>query len=196
MAHPASNAAPPRPAASVREQRRRRRRAEAPLDLPPDAGGCLARAQCRLEGRPGRTPVSAMRRFWGLMRAYWLSERWPEAWSLTAVIILLTALSAMASVWFAEASGRLMSAIAFLHSPQNPTTPHGLSSPAPERCSRSSCSRTSASSRSGTSSPRPCIAGGARGSTGASTTALLDEQPYAFPSAARRRRGPFPPERP
>ncbi len=67
-----------------------------------------------------------MERFWGLMRAYWVSERWQQAWSLTAIIILLTALSAMASVWFAEASGRLMSAIAFLHSPENPTTARAL----------------------------------------------------------------------
>ncbi|ASY65252.1 Zinc carboxypeptidase A metalloprotease (plasmid) [Sinorhizobium sojae CCBAU 05684] len=63
-----------------------------------------------------------MRGFWGLMWAYWFSEKWQEAWGLAAVIVVLTALSAMASVWFAEASGELVSAIAFLHHPQNPTT--------------------------------------------------------------------------
>ncbi|WP_429132616.1 ABC transporter ATP-binding protein/permease [Ensifer sp. 4252] len=63
-----------------------------------------------------------MRGFWGLMCAYWLSESWYEAWGLAAAIIVLTALSAMASVWFAEASGELVSAIAFLHHPDNPTT--------------------------------------------------------------------------
>ncbi|MCG5481283.1 MAG: ATP-binding cassette domain-containing protein [Ensifer alkalisoli] len=63
-----------------------------------------------------------MRSFWGVMGAYWLSDRWKEAWGLAAVIIVLTALSAMASVWFAEASGELVSAIAFLHHPQNATT--------------------------------------------------------------------------
>ncbi len=41
---------------------------------------------------------------------------------LAAIIVVLTALSAMASVWFAEASGELVSAIAFLHHPENPTT--------------------------------------------------------------------------
>lgn len=68
------------------------------------------------------TSVSSMRSFWGLMFAYWLSERWQEAWGLAAIIVVLTALSAMASVWFAEASGELVSAIAFLHHPENPTT--------------------------------------------------------------------------
>ena len=29
-----------------------------------------------------------MRGFWGLLRAYWLSDRWQEAWGLTAAIIL------------------------------------------------------------------------------------------------------------
>lgn len=72
--------------------------------------------------QPQTTPVSSMRSFWGLMWAYWFSERWREAWGLAAVIVVLTALSAMASVWFAEASGELVSSIAFLHHPQNPTT--------------------------------------------------------------------------
>ncbi|MCG5481966.1 MAG: ABC transporter ATP-binding protein/permease [Ensifer alkalisoli] len=63
-----------------------------------------------------------MRSFWGLMWAYWFSEKWQEAWGLAAVIVVLTGLSAIASVWFAEASGELVSAIAFLHHPQNPTT--------------------------------------------------------------------------
>ena len=74
------------------------------------------------EKQPQSTPVSSMRSFWGLMHAYWLSDRWQEAWWLTAIIVALTALSAMASVWFAEASGELVSAIAFLHNSQNATT--------------------------------------------------------------------------
>jgi vitamin B12/bleomycin/antimicrobial peptide transport system ATP-binding/permease protein len=72
--------------------------------------------------QPQTTPVSSMRSFWGLMWAYWFSERWQEAWGLAAIIVVFTALSAMASVWFAEASGELVSSIAFLHHPQNPTT--------------------------------------------------------------------------
>jgi vitamin B12/bleomycin/antimicrobial peptide transport system ATP-binding/permease protein len=63
-----------------------------------------------------------MRSFWGLMRAYWMSERWQEAWGLTAVIALLTALSSKASVWLAEASGDLVNSIALFHDPEN-TTP-------------------------------------------------------------------------
>ena len=63
-----------------------------------------------------------MRGFWGLMRAYWVSDRWKEAWALTAVIAILTALSSKAGVWLAEASGELVNSIAYFHAPDN-TTP-------------------------------------------------------------------------
>ncbi|MCX7304628.1 MAG: ABC transporter ATP-binding protein/permease [Hyphomicrobiales bacterium] len=56
-----------------------------------------------------------MRGFWGLMRAYWFSERWKEAWTLTAVIALFTAAASKTSVWMAEASGDLVNAIARFH---------------------------------------------------------------------------------
>ena len=69
------------------------------------------------------TPVSSMQTFGGLLCAYWRSgNRW-EAWGLTAVIIVLTALSSIASVWFAEASGQLIGAIASLQNPLHPSTP-------------------------------------------------------------------------
>lgn len=61
-----------------------------------------------------------MRSFWGLMTAYWFSDRWREAWTLTLVITVLTALASKASVWIAEASGGLVNAIAMLHSSDNP----------------------------------------------------------------------------
>lgn len=60
-----------------------------------------------------------MRSFWGLMRAYWFSSHWKEAWTLTVVIALLTALSSKAGVWFAEASGELVNSIAFFHDAAN-----------------------------------------------------------------------------
>ncbi|RWB69579.1 MAG: ABC transporter ATP-binding protein/permease [Mesorhizobium sp.] len=65
------------------------------------------------------TPVSSMRTFWGLMRAYWCSDRWKEAWTLTLVIAALTALSSKAGVWFAVALGELGNSIAFLHDAAN-----------------------------------------------------------------------------
>ena len=67
-----------------------------------------------------------MRRFWGLIRAYWISERWKEAWALTIVITVLTALASKASVWMAESSGDLVNSIAFFHDPENPTPLHSL----------------------------------------------------------------------
>jgi vitamin B12/bleomycin/antimicrobial peptide transport system ATP-binding/permease protein len=73
--------------------------------------------------QPKLTPVSSMQTFGGLLCGYWRSgNRW-EAWGLTAVIVLLTALSSVASVWFAEASGQLVGAIASLQNPAHPTTP-------------------------------------------------------------------------
>ncbi len=60
-----------------------------------------------------------MRSFWGLVRAYWFSDHWKEAWSLTIVIALLTALSSKTGVWFAEMSGELINSIAFYHDAAN-----------------------------------------------------------------------------
>ncbi|SDN14696.1 hypothetical protein [Ensifer sp. YR511] len=83
----------------------------------------------RLLGREAgshTSPVSSMRSFWGLMRAYWLSERWREAWGLTFAILVLTALTAQASVWFAVTSGELINRIAYFHHPATPTTPMAL----------------------------------------------------------------------
>jgi ABC-type uncharacterized transport system fused permease/ATPase subunit len=60
-----------------------------------------------------------MRSFWGLMRAYWFSSRWKEAWTLTVIIALFTAASSKAGVWLAEASGELVNAIALFHEPHN-----------------------------------------------------------------------------
>jgi ABC-type uncharacterized transport system fused permease/ATPase subunit len=65
------------------------------------------------------TPVSSMRTFWGLLRSYWTSERWKEAWLLTLAIALLTAAVSKASVWMAEASGELISALVNIHEPFN-----------------------------------------------------------------------------
>ena len=64
---------------------------------------------------PPLTPVSGMRGFWGLMQAYWLSERWREAWVLTAAIALLTAAGSKVGVWITESTGDLMGAIALFH---------------------------------------------------------------------------------
>lgn len=55
--------------------------------------------------------VSQMTSFWGLMRAYWVSERWKEAWALTIAIFIFTAFISKTTVWVAEASGHLMNSI-------------------------------------------------------------------------------------
>ncbi len=67
-------------------------------------------------GQPGvtllATPVSSMRSFWGLLRAYWVSEKWREAWALTAAVALLSAAASKSGVWLAQASGAFISTIA------------------------------------------------------------------------------------
>jgi hypothetical protein len=59
-------------------------------------------------------------RLLGLMRAYWVSDHWREAWALTAVIVTLTALSSKAGVLLAEASGEHVNSIAHFHGADNP----------------------------------------------------------------------------
>lgn len=56
-----------------------------------------------------------MRSFWGLLRAYWLSERWREAWALTIAVALLSAASSKSGVWLAQASGAFIATIASFH---------------------------------------------------------------------------------
>ena len=55
--------------------------------------------------------MADMTSFWGLMRAYWISDRWKEAWALTLAIFLMTAFVSKTTVWVAEASGLLMNSI-------------------------------------------------------------------------------------
>ncbi|MEM6679565.1 MAG: hypothetical protein AAF675_17005, partial [Pseudomonadota bacterium] len=63
----------------------------------------------------GATPVSGMRGLWGLVTAYWTSERWVEAWTLSAAVIALTTLLSKASVWVAMASADFLSALVNAH---------------------------------------------------------------------------------
>ncbi|MBB4577475.1 ABC transporter ATP-binding protein/permease [Rhizobium lentis] len=88
--------------------------------------GAFVERMLTRKARSHTSPVSAMCSFWGLMRAYWLSESWREAWGLTSAILVLTALSAQASVWFAITSGELINRIAYFHHPSTPTTPMEL----------------------------------------------------------------------
>ena len=53
--------------------------------------------------------------FWGLLTAYWLSERWREAWLLTAVVIAMTTLLSKSSVWVALASADFLAALTGFH---------------------------------------------------------------------------------
>ena len=56
--------------------------------------------------------VKRLTGFWGLLSAYWLSERWREAWLLTAIIIVITTLLSKASVWVALASADFLASLA------------------------------------------------------------------------------------
>ncbi len=73
--------------------------------------------------RPGKTPVSGMRGFWGLLSAYWTSERWAEAWSLTIAVFAITTLISKSSVWAATASADFLNSIVSFHTPTEGTDP-------------------------------------------------------------------------
>jgi putative ATP-binding cassette transporter len=59
--------------------------------------------------------VKRLNTFWGLVSAYWCSERWKEAWLLTALIFAMTTLLSKASVWVATASADFLAALAGYH---------------------------------------------------------------------------------
>lgn len=74
----------------------------------------------RLHGETShKTPVSGMQSFSGLIGAYWTSEKWIEAWALSAVSVGLTALLAKNGVSLAESLGDLGAAFATFHDPHN-----------------------------------------------------------------------------
>ena len=50
--------------------------------------------------------------FWGLVSAYWLSERWREAWTPAAVVLAITSLLSKAAVWTATASADFIASLA------------------------------------------------------------------------------------
>ncbi len=54
--------------------------------------------------------------FWGLIFAYWTSERWREAWVLTGIVLAMTTLLSKASVWVALASADFLASLANFHS--------------------------------------------------------------------------------
>lgn len=54
--------------------------------------------------------------FWRLLRAYWISDRWKEAWLLSVAVLVLTTVLSKASVWTAMASANFIAALANFHS--------------------------------------------------------------------------------
>lgn len=68
-------------------------------------------------GTQGTAWVKNLSSFWGLLVAYWTSERWREAWALTVVILAMTTLLSKASVWVALASADFVASLANFHAP-------------------------------------------------------------------------------
>lgn len=86
--------------------------------------GLLSHPRLRLPLlKPGRTPVTRMKGFWGLLCSYWVSERWVEAWTLTIAVFALTTLLSKSSVWAAMASADFLSAIVRFHAPAEGVDP-------------------------------------------------------------------------
>lgn len=61
--------------------------------------------------------------FWGLLSAYWTSERWREAWLLTAIVLGLTTILSKASVWVALANADFLASLAGFHTMENAVNP-------------------------------------------------------------------------
>jgi ABC-type uncharacterized transport system fused permease/ATPase subunit len=76
--------------------------------------------RARGDSGQGVRPAARLSTLPGLLKAYWLSERWKEAWSLTIAVILLTAASSKSGVWVAEASGAFIASIAGFHDEGSP----------------------------------------------------------------------------
>lgn len=61
--------------------------------------------------------------FWGLLGAYWRSDRWMEAWGLTILVFGITTLLSKASVWVAMSSADFIAALAEFHRPEQDENP-------------------------------------------------------------------------
>lgn len=61
--------------------------------------------------------------FWGLLSAYWRSDRWMEAWGLTILVFGITTLLSKASVWVAMSSADFIAALAEFHRPDQGENP-------------------------------------------------------------------------
>ncbi len=70
--------------------------------------------------------MKRLQSFRGLLAAYWLSERWVEAWALTVAVLGLTTILSKASVWVATASGDFIGALAGYHTPEDGVDPAAL----------------------------------------------------------------------
>ena len=65
----------------------------------------------RRGARPEAGRLKRCTTFWGLVSAYWLSDRWREAWGLTVVVLAITLLISKAAVWAAEASADFIASL-------------------------------------------------------------------------------------
>jgi ABC-type uncharacterized transport system fused permease/ATPase subunit len=67
-----------------------------------------------------------MRTFSGLLKAYWVSDSWKEAWALTLAVAVLSAAASKSGVWVAEASGDFISSIASFHDADMASAVHSV----------------------------------------------------------------------
>lgn len=87
-----------------------------------EATGLREQVSCvRIRQRGGW--MKGLRSFWGLVSAYWLSERWKEAWALTVLVFAVTTLLSKASVWTATASADFIAAIVGFHTTEDGIDP-------------------------------------------------------------------------
>ena len=77
----------------------------------------LPKARRHRRASPEARPLKRCTTFWGLVTAYWVSDRWREAWALSVVVLAITALISKAAVWTATASADFIASLAEFHRP-------------------------------------------------------------------------------
>ena len=80
-----------------------------------DSIGDTPEGQRDTSASPKARPLKRCTTFWGLVSAYWISDRWREAWALSVVVLAITALISKAAVWAATASADFIASLVEFH---------------------------------------------------------------------------------
>ncbi len=81
-----------------------------------NASFSLAEKNELLRGTHHTTPLSGMQTFTGLIKAYWVSDQWKQAWGYTLGLGAFIAAASQSNVWMAQYAGEMMDTLSKLPS--------------------------------------------------------------------------------